>query len=96
MSHPQSCTDPNCTLTYRQHLLSVGIGAAAFPTRKPRVNTIETTEKRWSADHDAFDRLSRQGYDVPELDGAAAREKYSTNDWDVENGIVKVDWNSPN
>jgi hypothetical protein len=62
-----------------------------MPTRKPRVVSGEIREKRWSRDHAAFERLSRQGYDVPELDGAAIRERDSINDWDVENGIVKVD-----
>lgn len=34
MSHPASCKDINCTLTYREHLLTVNFGATAIPTRR--------------------------------------------------------------
>ena len=96
MTHPESCTDPNCTLTYREHLLSVAVSGVALPTRNPRIAEVARTEKRWERDHGAFERLTHQGYDVPHLDGAAARERHATTDWDIENGHVEVDYSDPN
>jgi hypothetical protein len=90
MSHPQSCHDPNCRLTYRQHLLSVGIAAAALPTRavhrSPRSDSgykppdepawrTEARERRWAKDMPAFERLQKAGHSDAPLEGAAAYEQ---------------------
>ena len=63
-----------------------------MPTRKPHEASSITTEKRWDRDHPAFESLVKQGYDVPELDGARARADSATCDADIENGIVVKDW----
>lgn len=34
MSHPSSCRDPNCQLSFREHLLSINLSATALPTRR--------------------------------------------------------------
>ena len=33
MTCPSSCHDPDCTLTYREHLLTINISASAIPHR---------------------------------------------------------------
>ena len=95
MSHPESCHDSDCTLTYRQHLLDVTVSATAQPTRHPEVASKNTTEKRWDRDHQAFRDLTRQGYDVPHIDGSAARVRHAKTDMDIEHGTVRVDYSDP-
>lgn len=34
MGHPSSCKDPDCTLNYRDHLLTINLSATALPTRR--------------------------------------------------------------
>lgn len=92
MSHPASCTDPNCVLSYRDHLLSITVHSSALPTRKPETRQIDTREKRWQDDIDAFRRLSKEGHHVSNVDGAAFREKEAKTTWDVEDRPVAVDF----
>ena len=84
MSHPASCTDPACTLTYRDHLVGIGISPAATPTRavtrtkglrdEPTVNT-RAREQSWNRDLPAYKRLRRNGVRPPSTRGAAHLER---------------------
>jgi hypothetical protein len=81
MAHPQCCKHPEtCTLSYREHLLGVVLGASAIPSRaihrtpgqvdEPAWRT-EARERRWARDMPAFKSLVDQGYDPPHIDGSA-------------------------
>lgn len=94
MTHPESCQDPYCKLPYAQHL-NFYVSAAAQPTRRPHEAQAIITEERWKHDHAAFETLHKQGYDVPQLDGAACRADEAKTDADIEYGHVKVDWSRP-
>jgi hypothetical protein len=84
MSHPSSCQDPDCTLSFREHLLSIGIAAAAMPTRavhrtpgqvdEPAWRT-QAREDRWAKDMPAFKRLHDAGQTPDHIDGSAALEQ---------------------
>lgn len=101
MSHPQSCKDPNCALSYRDHLITINLGAKAVPTRainrtpdqpdEPLVNALNR-EKRWERDIDAFKRLHQEGLRPPRVDGAALRERQGETVYDVESRPVKIDY----
>jgi len=80
MSHPTSCADPGtCSLSYREHLLGIGIAAKALPTRavhrtpgqpdEPAWRT-EARERRWAKDMPAYKALVDQGYEPVSIDGA--------------------------
>lgn len=102
--HPASCVDPACDLTYRQHLLNINFSASALPTRRvnrtpglpdePVSHTL-IREKRWERDMPAFDRLTKEGYDVPQIDGSALRERQGESRYDVERRPVKIDYEDP-
>lgn len=100
-SHPQGCKDPDCQLTYREHLLSVGIGAECFPTRSGHhkgesINMGETAvrQKRWDRDMAAYLRLRKQGYGPPKIDGSYALERYGrgASDFNGETMRMNVDY----
>ena len=84
MTCPSSCHDPNCTLTYRDHLLGIGISPAATPTRsvtrteglrdEPTTQT-RARENRWKRDLPAFKRLTENGVRPKSTVGAAALEQ---------------------
>ncbi len=84
MSHPASCTDPDCELSYREHLLTVGIAATALPSRavhrtpgQPDEPVTETArrDKAIRADVDSYARLRRSGERGMPFRGAAAHER---------------------
>lgn len=101
MSHPASCHDPDCQLTYRQHLLSVNFGASAFPTRRithtpglpdePTTQTL-TRERRIERDTAAYRRLHAQGYRPRRVEGSALRERHGETEYDVTNRPVTIDY----
>lgn len=93
--HPSSCRDPRCTLTYRQHLLTIHIGADATPTRNPEVAQTNIREKRWRRDIDAYRRLYKEGFRPPHVDGARHRERHATSPEDIEHRPVRIDYNDP-
>ena len=104
MSHPESCHDPNCALTYREHLINIGFTADAMPTRltnrtpgQPDEPAIQTSrrERRWVKDIDAYKRLHAQGYRPPRVDGSAFREKHAESALDIEHRPVTVDYLDP-
>lgn len=96
MEHPACCTDDNCTLTYREHLVGVGIAAAATPNRAGE-DTLGALvrEKRWGRDMDAYKRLRRDGVQPPQIDGSALRERAGMDNYDIEHRPVTIDYSDP-
>lgn len=104
MSHPSSCHDPSCNLTYAAHLRSINFSATALPTRRvnrtpglpdePVAHTL-VREQRWERDMPAFERLTKEGYDVPQIDGARLRERQGETRYDLEHRKIKVDYTDP-
>lgn len=84
MSHPSSCRDPYCDLSYRDHLTSIAISAAATPSRRPEAVRINDTEARWHRDHDAYTTLRRQGYQPQHIDGSADLAARATSAAEIE------------
>lgn len=104
MSHPESCKDPCCNLSYRQHLLSVAFSANALPTRRftrtpgqPDEPVVQTNirERRWERDTEAYKRLRKEGFNLPSVDGAAARERMAVTEHGLEHGPVAIDYGDP-
>lgn len=84
MTHPQSCTDPDCQLAYRDHLVGIGIAAAALPTRAVTRNAgqpdepstvTRAREKRIEADLPAYKRMRDAGLRPRSTVGAATVER---------------------
>lgn len=91
--HPESCTDPDCTLSYRDHLIGIKIAAAATPTRtKDDVLASTVREKRWERDMAAYKRLRKDGVQPPQIDGSALRERQGVDTFDVEERKVTIDY----
>lgn len=63
---------------------SIDFSAEATPNRRPAPVEIEATEKRWHKDHAAYERLYKQGYNPPRLDGCANRERFAKTKMDIE------------
>lgn len=91
MSHPASCTDPNCDLSYRDHLLSVNIAPSAHPTRSPDAIQTNVREQRWHKDHAAFRRLHKEGHTPDHIDGSAFREAHGETVEDLTTRRVSID-----
>lgn len=95
MGHPQSCKDPeNCNLRYVEHLRGFSLTSEAMPTRGKNHEVVRTNirEKRWMRDIPAFKRLTKEGYDVPQIDGSALREKQGETPFDLEHRKVTIDY----
>lgn len=82
--HPESCTDPDCTLTYREHLVGISIGAEATPTRTPDAAYQRQRTRAWSRDMDAYARLRREGLRPRRIDGAARMEATAATRGEIE------------
>lgn len=91
--HPSSCKDPNCNLTYREHLIGIGISITATPSRASE-DALQTLvrEKRWERDIGAYKRLRADGLAPPQIDGSALRERQGDDKYDVENRPVTIDY----
>lgn len=91
--HPSSCKDLNCTLTYREHLLSIAVSITATPSRASE-NALQTLvrEKRWERDIPAYQRLRKDGLVPPQIDGSALRERQGDDKYDVESRPVTIDY----
>lgn len=104
MSHPSSCVDPDCSLSYRDHLISIGYTSKAMPSRmitrtpgmpdEPAVQT-EVRERRWQRDNAAFRRLAAQGLTPPQVDGSALRERQGKTEYDITQRPVTIDRTDP-
>lgn len=86
MACPSSCKENNCSLTYREHLLSINISADALPTRGRAVSSVQAREKVLSKDLDAYKRMRRQGVQPAVLRGAASLESMAERKEHVEAG----------
>lgn len=85
MSAPSPTAHDGCTGTPRRVLGPValhGIGTRGAETRR-----IDATEQQWDKDRPAYKRLRHQGYQPPNVDGAAELESHSTNEFDVNTGL---------
>lgn len=97
MSHPSSCNDPACELSYRDHLTSIAISSASLPTRQKNADVAQTAirEKRWERDIAAFERLHKQGHTPPQIDGSRCRERHGQTEWDITTRPVNIDYSDP-
>lgn len=64
-----SCGHPCECESYRAHLLSVSIGAAALPSRKGSVIDIARRERALDKDAAAYRRLRKEGLQPEHVDG---------------------------
>lgn len=67
-----------CCESFKEHVRSVAVSAAATPTRRVATNAIEATERQWQVDGDAYKRLRRDGLQPNDIDGSAHLEKTLT------------------
>lgn len=67
---PKPCGHPCACFSYREHLLSVSIAAAATPSRRPEVVDIDRREKALALDAPAYKRLRRDGLQPDHVDGS--------------------------
>lgn len=95
MSHPSSCKDPSCTLSYVDHLRGISFSSDATPTRNPEAHATNIREKRWNRDIPAFKRLHKQGLTPPQIDGSRLRELKGENEYDITRRQVKIDYSDP-
>ena len=70
MTCPRGCCE-----SYREHVRSIAVSAAALPTRRPDVNRIDATEARWHQDIPAYRRLRKAGVRPRKVDGSAQAER---------------------
>jgi hypothetical protein len=66
---------------------TVGIAAAATPTRRPQAVFHNDREKQWSKDHQAVRTLAKQGITPKHVDGAAELANRATSQENIERGI---------
>ena len=93
MSHPSSCIDPQCDLSYREHLLGLQISPAALPTRSVTRNEgqadeptwkTRARERTWERDRPAFKALRQQGYHPRSVEGSADLSSIATTEAQIE------------
>lgn len=84
MTHPASCSDPRCTLGYRDHLVGIAVSADATPTRRPHTAANNAKDRVLDRDLDAYQRLRQSGVQPPHTDGSARAEKSATHRWEIE------------
>lgn len=88
--HPSSCTDNDCSLTYRDHLLGIGVLAAALPSRRRAIIGTNNRESTLSRDLDAYKRMRNDGLQPPQIDGARVLEAKATHAEQVNTGKPEV------
>lgn len=64
-----------CCASYREHLLSISISAAATPTRSGNYRQTQDLADQWERDIPAYKRLVKGGVQPDTVDGAADLEK---------------------
>lgn len=100
MSHPACCKDPDCQLSYVDHLRGFIVGAAAQPSRVNRtpgqpdepLSQTAIRDKRWDRDAAAYERLRKDGLHPPRVDGSAMREREGKTEHDIERRPVTIDY----
>jgi hypothetical protein len=95
VSHPSSCKDPECVLTYAQHLTGIAFTSDAMPTRHPEAHQTNIREKRWQRDIPAFRRLVKDGHRPRTIDGSRFRELHAESPHDIEHRPVTIDYSDP-
>ena len=69
-------------------IAGVSFAASSMPSRKQDNNRIEATERQWSKDMDAYNRLKQDGLQPAKIDGAANIEKKAHHSTQVVTGIL--------
>ena len=89
---PSSCKDANCTLTYREHLLSIGVSPSATPTRGKgwHASRVNAKEAAFDKDSAAYRRLRKEGLQPRNIDGSAALEQKAEVAEHVTTGMTHV------
>lgn len=82
----------NCP-TLREHYLSIGISAAATPTRDRSQETVAAIdrEKRWEKDMPAYARLRKEGLQPRHVDGSHRMEAGFNDKIEIEAGTKLAD-----
>lgn len=88
----EGCGRPCGCASYRDHLLSVGIGAAALPTRKGGVSETERKERELSKDLRSYRNLRLDGLQPPRIDGSHRLEQHADHALEVESGRLVSDF----
>lgn len=92
--HPACCKNPeSCSLTYREHLVGVGLAASAIPTRavtrnegthnEPSIVT-KARERQLEKDMPAYKRLRQDGLHPRSIKGSARLEATATSAAQIE------------
>lgn len=92
MACPSSCKDTDCTLTYRQHLLGIGVAPSATPTRGKgwHASQVNAKEKAWERDLPAYKALRKDGLQPPKIDGSADLQAKATDAGHVTTGMTNI------
>ena len=77
-----------CCPDQRTHYLSIGISAAAMPTRSGPVIAKLQSDKAFDKDGAAYKRLRKQGLQPRQIDGSAEIEVKAETRVEVESGKV--------
>jgi hypothetical protein len=96
-THPACCKNPeSCTLTYREHLVGVGLSSDATPTRRAvnhikglpdePVSVTKAREKRLERDLPAYKRLRQDGLHPRSVKGSARLEATANSSTMIERG----------
>lgn len=83
-----SCGKPCECSTYRDHLLSVSVAAAALPSRRGAVAATEAEERTLRKDIDAYRRFRRDGLEPTSYIGAAELEKRADERHQIETHLT--------
>lgn len=86
------CGKPCDCPSYRDHLLSVGIGAAALPSRRGGVHENEAREQALSKDLRSYRNLRLDGLQPPRIDGSHRLEQGADHALEVEAGQLVSDF----
>jgi hypothetical protein len=83
-----TCGKPCDCESYRAHIMTVSVSAAATPTRDRSKQAADTNarESRWEKDMPAYKRLREDGLQPPHIDGAARVEATAGDKLEVEAG----------
>lgn len=84
----KTCGKPCDCPSYRDHLLSVGVSAAATPSRNRTTSDAIAREKRWDRDMPAYKRLREEGLQPKSIDGAGDLETRANDKLEIEGGAV--------
>lgn len=84
----KTCGKPcNCE-SYRAHLMSISVSAAATPSRDRTAETVSASskERAWDKDMPAYKRLREDGLQPAHIDGSARLEQTANDRIEIEAG----------